>query len=154
MKSRHEPVPQPKGQSASRPERLVTQLFPDCFFRPRASRCCSRGRGVGLVFLWCVPCFSSLFFRFFRAGFLGVVKKQGVRSSHSGHPEGLAGVVVSHLLVAVRFPPDLRGQWRQEHRAPTQETAHPSGIPLQFPCTYFLVGLSIFWVFGSLLHQP
>ena len=64
MKGRHEPVPLPEGQSASRPERLVTQPCPDCFSRPRASRSSSRGRGVGLVFLWCAPSFSSLFFRF------------------------------------------------------------------------------------------
>ena len=35
---RHEPVPQPEGQSASRPECLVTHPCPDCFSRPRASR--------------------------------------------------------------------------------------------------------------------
>ena len=62
--SRHEPVPLPKGQSASRPERFLTQPSPDCFSRPRASRSSSRGRGVGLVFLWCAPSSSSLFFRF------------------------------------------------------------------------------------------
>ena len=62
--SRHEPEPQPKGQSASRPERLVTQPCPACFSRPRASRSSSLGSGVGRVFLWCAPSFSSLFFRF------------------------------------------------------------------------------------------
>ena len=62
--SRHEPVPQPEGQSASRPECLVTQPCPDCFSRPRASRSSSLGRGVGLVFLLCAPSFSSLFCRF------------------------------------------------------------------------------------------
>ena len=62
--SRHEPVPQPEGQSASRPECLVTQPCPDCFSRPRASRSSSLGRGVGPVFLLCAPSFSSLFFRF------------------------------------------------------------------------------------------
>ena len=64
VKSRHEPVPQPEGQSASRPERLITQPCPDCFSRPRASRSSSLGRGVGLVFLLCAPSFSSLFCRF------------------------------------------------------------------------------------------
>ena len=29
-------------------------------------------------------------------------------------------MVVPHLFVAVRFSPDSRGQWHQEHRAPTQ----------------------------------
>ena len=86
MKSRHESVPQPKGQSASRPERLVTQPCPDCFSRSRASRSSSRGRGVGLVFLSCALSFLSLL-SFFRAGFPGVVWKQGVRSSHFGHPK-------------------------------------------------------------------
>ena len=62
--SRHEPVPQPEGQSASRPVRPLTQPSPVCFYRPRASRSSSRGRGVGLVFLLCAPSFSSLFFRF------------------------------------------------------------------------------------------
>ena len=72
VKSRHEPVPQPKGQSASRPERFLTLPSPVCFLRPRASRSSSRGRGVGLFFLWCAPSFSSLL-SFFRAGFPGVV---------------------------------------------------------------------------------
>ena len=57
-------MPLPEGQSASRPECLATQPFPDCFYRPQASRSSSRGRGVGLVFLWCAPSFSSLFCRF------------------------------------------------------------------------------------------
>ena len=43
--------------------------------------------------------------------------------------EGLAEVVVSHFLVAVRFPPTSRGQWHRELRAPTQEPRIPSGIP-------------------------
>ena len=53
--SRHEPVPQPKGQSASRSERLVTHPCPDCFFQVAASRSSSLGRSVGLVFLLVLP---------------------------------------------------------------------------------------------------
>ena len=54
--------------------------------------------------------------------------------------EGLAGVVVPHLRVAVRFPPTSRGQWHQEHRAPTQEPSIFSGISQQYRCINFLVG--------------
>ena len=72
VKNRHEPVPQPKSQSASRPERLLTQPS-IIFFRPRASHSSSRGRSVGLVFLWFAPSFSSLFFRFSVLGFPEVV---------------------------------------------------------------------------------
>ena len=64
VKSRHETVPQPEGQCANRPVCLVTQPSPVCCHRPRASRSSSRGRGVGLVFLFLAPSFSSLFFRF------------------------------------------------------------------------------------------
>ena len=64
VKSRHEPVSLPESQSASRPERLVTQPCPDCSSRPLASRPSFCGRGVGLVFLWCALPFSSLFCRF------------------------------------------------------------------------------------------
>ena len=64
VKSRHEPVPQPEGQSASRPVCLVTHPCPGCFLRPRASRSSSLGRGVGLAFLFLAPSFSSLFCRF------------------------------------------------------------------------------------------
>ena len=64
VKSRHETVPQPDSQCANRPVCLVTQPSPVCCHRPRASRSSSRGRGVGLVFLFLAPSFSSLFFRF------------------------------------------------------------------------------------------
>ena len=64
MKNRHEPVSQPEGQCANRPVCLLTQPSPVCFHRPRASRSSSRGRDVGLVFLFLAPSFSSLFFRF------------------------------------------------------------------------------------------
>ena len=108
VKSRHETVPQPEGQSANRPVCLVTQPSPVSCHRPRASRSSSRGRGVGLVFLFLAPSFSSLFFRFsvlVSRGFLGAGgARLPLRPS-----EGLAGVVVPHLLVAVRFPPTCEG---------------------------------------------
>ena len=73
VKSRHEPVSLPEGQSASRPERLVTHPCLVCFFQvagvtfqlPR------EGRPACL----CVVCFLLFFslLSFFRAGFSGVV---------------------------------------------------------------------------------
>ena len=60
VKNRNEPVPQPKGQRASRPVRLLTLPSPVCFHRPRTSR--SSSRGPVLRFL--APSFSSLFCRF------------------------------------------------------------------------------------------
>ena len=152
--SRHEPVPQPKGQSASRPERLVTQPCPDCFSRPRASRSSSRGRGVGLVFLWFAPSFSSLFFRFsvLVSGELSRSRGCAVATSAiRGVSRG--GCVASPC--SGKVPPTSRGQWHQEHRAPTQE---PS-IFFRYPfstyslyAAYYWPYLAMFWVFGSLLH--
>ena len=137
--SRHEPVPQPEGQSASRPECLVTQPCPDCYSRPRASRSSSLGRGVGLVFLLCAPSFSSLFCRFFRAGFSGVVLKQGVRGSHFGHPRG--GVVVPHLRVAVRFSPTREGSGNK-----STVLRPKNGATLQVSPSIFgsLLGIAVF----------
>ena len=52
----------PECQQARAPRNpAMPRLF---FSRPRASRSSSRGRGVGLVFLWCAPSSSSLFCRF------------------------------------------------------------------------------------------
>ena len=155
--SRHEPVPQPKGQSASRPERLVTQPSPDYFSRPRASRSSSRGRGVGLVFLWGALSFLSLL-SFFRAGFPGVVWKQGVRSGHFGHPGSWPGWLC-------RISLQRSGSSRLERAvAPRAQCADPRTEHLfRYPPSVFgtLLGIAvfflscwIFWVFGSLLHQP
>ena len=73
VKSRHERVSLPEGQSASRSERLSTQPSPDCFsfqaagvtFQlPREGRRACLSVGCSLLL------FSLL--SFFRAGFLGV----------------------------------------------------------------------------------
>ena len=55
----------------------------------------------------------------------------GVRSSLRPS-EGVAGVVVSHLLVAVRFPPDFERAVAPRAQGADPRTAHPSGIPLQY----------------------
>ena len=57
-------VPQPEGQSAQARAPLNPKLPLSVFYRPRASRSSSLGRGVGLVFLWYAPSFYSLFCRF------------------------------------------------------------------------------------------
>ena len=62
-----ERVPQPKGQSASRPERLVTQPCPSLSF-------------FGVL---PPPLLSSFVFP---CWFPGSCLEAGVRSSHSGHP--------------------------------------------------------------------
>ena len=51
----------PECQQARVP---LNQPSPVCFYRPRASRSSSRGRGVGPIFRLCAPSFSSLFCRF------------------------------------------------------------------------------------------
>ena len=69
MESRHEPVSLPEGRSASKPERLLTQPSPDCFFQaagvtfqlPREERRTCLSVGCSLLL------FSLL--SFFRAGF-------------------------------------------------------------------------------------
>ena len=127
VKSRHEPVSLPEGQCASRPERVVTQPCLDCFSRPRASRSSSRGRGVGLVFLWCAPSFSLLSFPPCR--FPGSCQEAGGAQQPLRPSEGLAGVFVHTSPCSGKVPPDLRGQWHQEHKAPTQVPRTFSGIP-------------------------
>ena len=132
MKSRHEPVSLPEGQ----PERLETQPCPDCFSRSRASRSSSLGRGVGLVFLSCAPSFSSLFFRFsvlvswscLEAGG-GAVASPAIRGVSRGGcvASPRSGKVLSQLERAVA--PRAQGA--------DPRTAHPSGIPLQYRCTFF-----------------
>ena len=157
VKSRHEPVSLPEGQSASRPERLVTQPCPDCLSRPRASRSSSRGRGVGLVFLWCAPSFSSLFSRFSVLGSWELSRSRRCAVATSA----IRGVSQGGCAASPgsgKVPPDSRGQWHQEHRAPTQEPHNFSGIPLSMwyaagYCAYLFTG-GMFWVFGSLLYQP
>ena len=57
--------------------------------------------------------------------------------------EGLAEVVVWHLLVAVRFLPTLRGQWHHEHRSGILSVHSPL-----IRC-YLWLYLLVFWVFGS-----
>ena len=141
MKNRHEPVPQPKGQSGSRPERLLTQPCPDCFSRPRAS--C--GRGVGLVFLWCAPFFSSLFFRF---SVLVSRELSGSRRCAVATPaiRGVSRGGSAASPCSGKVPPDSRGQWHQEHRAPTQVPRILQVSPCSawcadgYRCTYLLVG--------------
>ena len=72
VKNRHEPVPQPEGQSASRPECLVTLPFPVCF--PQAAgvtfQLPREGRRACLSVVCSLLLFSLL--SFFRAGFSGV----------------------------------------------------------------------------------
>ena len=132
-------------------ECLLTQPFPDCFSRPRASRSSSRGRGVGLVFLLCAPSFSSLFFRF--SVLVSRVLSRSRRCAVATPAiRGVSRVLVPHLLVAVRFLPTSRGQWHQEHMAPTQEPSIFSGIPsVRSPLVrcYLWLYLLVFWVFGS-----
>ena len=132
MKGRHEPVSQPEGQSASRPERLVTQPCPDCFSQaagvtfqlPREGR-----RACLSVVLLPPPLLSSVVFPcWFPASCL----EAGGARWPLRPSEGLAGVVVPHLFVAKRFLPTSRGQWHQEHRAPTQHPCNSSGISPQY----------------------
>ena len=54
-------------------------------------------------------------------------------------------MVVPHLLVAVRFLPDSRGQWHQEHRAPTQVPRNFSGIPPSVFVTQLGIAVLIYW---------
>ena len=91
MKSRHEPVPQPTGQSASTPKFLVTQPCLDCFFQAAGVtfQLPREGRRACLSVVCSLLLFSLL--SFFRAGFPGVVQKQGLCCSHFGHPRGWSG---------------------------------------------------------------
>ena len=142
VKNRHEPVPQPEGQCASRPVCLVTQPSPVCCHRPRASRSSSHGRGVGLVFLGCSLLLFSLL-SFFSCWFPGCCLEAGGARWPLRPSEGLAEVVVWHLLVAVRFLPTLRGQWHHEHRSGILSIHSPL-----IRC-YLWLYLLVFWVFGS-----
>ena len=153
MKSRHEPVPQSEGQSASRPECIVTHPSPDCFSRPRASRSSSRGRGVGLVFLWGAPSFSSLFFRFSVLVSRELSRSRGCAVATSAI-RGVSRCGCAASPCSGEVPPDSRGQWHPEHRAPTQEPRIFSGIPsVRTSLVRFWPYLPMFWFLGS-LHFP
>ena len=132
VKSRHEPVPQPEGQSASRPERLVTQPCPLTVFPGRGRHVPAPAGGTsGLFFLWCAPSSSALSSFVFPCWFPGSCLEAGRCAVATPAIRGVSrGGCVPHLLVAVRFPPDSKGQLHQEHRAPTQEPHIFSGIPL------------------------
>ena len=77
MRSRHELVSLPEGQSASSPERLVTQPCPDSFFQAAGVtfQLPREGRRACLSVVCSLLLFSLL--SFFRAGFPVVVQKQG-----------------------------------------------------------------------------
>ena len=142
VKNRHEPVPQPEGQRASRPVRLVTQPSPVCFLRPRASRSSSRGRGVGPVFRLFAPSFSSLFFRFSVLVSLGFSWSRGCAVA----TPAIRGVSRSGCAASPssgKVPPDSCGQWHQGLRAPTQKPRFLSGIPsVRMQYCRFLLGCS------------
>ena len=102
-----------------------------CSYRSRASRSSSRGRGVGPVCLCVAPSLSSLFFRFsvlvFRV--LSWSRRCAVATSAI---RGVSRGGCAASPCSGKVPPDLRGQWHQEHRAPSQEPRNLSGIPLQY----------------------
>ena len=115
VKSRHEPVPQPEGQSASLPN-LAQTVFP------------GRGRHVpapaggasGLVFLLCAPSFSSLFFRFSVLVSRVLSRSKGCAVATPAI-RGVSRGGCATSPCSGKVHPDSRGQWHQEHRAPTQE---------------------------------
>ena len=144
MKSRHEPVPQPEGQSASRPERLVTQPCPDCFSRPRASRSSSRGRGrrACLSVVCSLLLFSLL--SFFRAVSQELSRSRVCAAATSAfRGVGRGGCAASPCIGKVL--PDSRGQWHQEHRAPSQEPRNFSGILPQYVVRRWVLPFLFFW---------
>ena len=122
----------------------------DCSSRPRASRSSSRGRGVGPVFRLFAPSFSSLFFRF--SVLVSRVLSWSRRCSVAiSAIRGVSRDGCAASPCSGKVPPDSRGQWYQEHRAPTQEPrifqVSPSVFGTQLGIAVF-VGL--FWDFGSL----
>ena len=132
MKSRHEPVPQPKGQSASRPERLVTHPCPVCFFPGRGRHVPAPSGGAsGLSFCGVLPP-SPLFFRF------SVLVSQELSRSREctvATPaiRWVSRVVVPRLLVAVRF--------LETAVAPRAQGADPSTAHLfSYPFSTYAVG--------------
>ena len=109
VKSRQEPVSLPEGQSASRPERLETPPCPDCFSQaagvtfqqPREGRRAFLSVGVlppSLLSSFVFPCW-----------FPGELSRSRGCAVATSPIRGLAGVVVPHLRVAVRFLPTREG---------------------------------------------
>ena len=149
MKSRHEPVPQPEGQSASRPERLLTQPCPDCFSRPPASRVPAPSGGAsGLSFCGVLP--PSLLSSFvFPCWFPGSCLEAGGPQWPLRPSEGLAGVVVPHLLVAVRFHPTREGSGTKNRgRRPKYRASFQ--VSLQYVRRWYVFG-HIYRCSGSLV---
>ena len=129
VKNRHEPVPQPEGQSASRPECLATQPFPVCFSQAAGVtfQLPREGRRACLSVVCSLLLFSLL--SFFRAGFSGVFQKQGcavATSAIRGVSRG--GCVASPC--SGKVPPRLERAVALRAQGADPRTAHPSGIPL------------------------
>ena len=89
----------------------------------------SLGRGVGLVFLWCASSFSSLFFRFSVLVSRELSRSRGCAVAPA---RGVSRGGCAASPCSGKVPPDSRGQWHQEHRAPTQEPRNFSGISPQY----------------------
>ena len=111
----------------------------DCSSRSRASRSSSRGRGVGPVFRLFAPSSSSLFFRFsvLVSRVLSWSRRCALATSAI---RGVSRGGCAASPCSGEVPPDLRGQWHQEHRAPTQEPGILQVSPYSFVVLNFLVG--------------
>ena len=117
MESRHEPVPQSKGQSASRPERLVTRLFCQA-----ADVTFQLPQETGLSFCGVLPP-SLRSSSVFPCWFPGSCPEAGgcAVATPAIRGVGRGGCAASP-----------RGQRHHEHRAPTQEPRNFSGISPQY----------------------
>ena len=148
MKSRYESVPQPEGQSASRPECLLTQPSPVCFYRPRGVvfQLPREGRRACLSVVCSLLLFSLL--SFFPCWFPGSCLEAGECAVATPAIREVSQEWLSrNLLVAVRFPPTSRGHWHQELRAPTQEPRILQVSPSVFSTQLGIAVLIYLWGF-------
>ena len=100
------------------------------------------GRRACLSVVCSLLLFSLL--SFFRAGFSGVVLEQEVCSATSAI-RGVSRGGCAASLCSGKVLPDSRGQWYQEHRAPTQEPRILQVSPLVFGTLLGIAVLIYLW---------
>ena len=143
------------GATTQRPEcqQARAPLYPTCTWQFFQAAGVTFQWASGLSFCGVLPPSLSLL-SFFSAGFSGVVLKTGGAAVATSAIRGESRGGCAASPCSGKVPPDSRGQWHQEHRAPTREPCNSSGIPSPVFCTQLgiAVFIGLFWDFG--LHQP
>ena len=124
MKSRHEPVPQPEGQSRQQASAPRNPALPSLFFQAAGVtfQLPREGRRACLSVVCSLLLFSLLSFS--RAGFQGVVWKQGLRSGHTPAIRGVSRGGCAASPCSGKVPPRLKRAVAPRAHGADPSTAH------------------------------